>query len=154
MQMQDAGGKLAAFDVHHTKAGWAWEGFEGLRDLGDLETGRRRGQHSQAVPLDFLIQMHMAADHPAHVGVLPKHINELCTIGQVHRIHPGQAQGPGMMMQKHQGGVTTVYVQIDLQPRELGYVKIPPSLVWLMCVQCDKVIALVIEAVMVGRVRG
>ena len=87
--MQNAGGKLSALDVHYTKAGRAWEDFECLRDLGDLETGRWRGQHSQAVPLDFLIQMYMAADHPAHVGILPKHTNELCTIGQVHRIDPG-----------------------------------------------------------------
>ena len=125
--MQDTGGKLAAFDVHHTKARWTWEGFECLRDFGDLETGRRRGQHSQAVPLDFLIQMHMAADHPAHVGILLEHTNELCTIGQVHRIDPGQAQGPGMMMQKHQGGLTTMCVQIALQPRELGRVEVPPA---------------------------
>src|SRR5262245_54455717 len=68
VQMQNAGGKLSAFDVHHTKARRAWEGFEGLRDLGYLEAGRRRGQHSQAIPLDFLIQMDMAADHQAHVG--------------------------------------------------------------------------------------
>src|SRR5215831_10640196 len=98
--------------------------------------------------------MHMAADHPAHVGILPEHTNELYTIGQVHRIDPGQAQGPGMMMQKHQGGLTTMCVQIDLQPRELGRVEVPPSLAWLMRVKRDKVIALVIEAVMVGRVQG
>src|SRR5215510_10490599 len=59
-----------------------------------------------------------------------------------------------MMMQKHQCGLTTMGIQIDLQPRELGRVDVSPGLAWLMCVKCDKMIALVIEAVMVGRVQG
>src|SRR5215831_18717526 len=59
-----------------------------------------------------------------------------------------------MVMQKHQGGLTAVCVQIDLQPRELGCVKVPLSLTWLMRVKRDKMITLVIEAVMVGRVQS
>ena len=106
MQMQDTGGKLAAFDVHDTKAGWPREDFERLRHLGRLDTGCRRSQHGQAVSLYGLIQVHMTADHPAHVGILPEHIHEFCTIVQGHGIEPGQTQGPGMVMQKHDGGLT------------------------------------------------
>ena len=56
-----------------------------------------------------------------------------------------------MMMQKHQGGLTTVCLQIDLQPRELGSVKVPSGLAWLMCVKRDKVITLVAQFIRVCR---
>src|SRR5713101_7136915 len=99
--MQDASGKLATGEPDHTKTWWTWEGFARLRNLGHLETGRGSGQHRQTVPLDFLIQMHVATDHPAHLRILSEHTNKFRTIVQVHSIDPGQAQGPGMVMQKH-----------------------------------------------------
>ena len=62
--MENARGKLAAFDLDHTKARWTWECFAHLGDRGPLETGRGGSQHGQTFPLDSLIQMHMARHGP------------------------------------------------------------------------------------------
>jgi len=44
VQMQDAGGKLATFDLDHTKARWTWKGFARLGNLRVQREGERRWQ--------------------------------------------------------------------------------------------------------------
>ena len=106
--MQDACGKLAAFDIHDTKAGWPRKDFECLRHFGRLDTGRRRGQHGQAVSLYGLIQVYMTTDHPVHVRDIAGAQQQVLRHCAGNNIEPGQTQGPGMVMQKHDGGLTAL----------------------------------------------
>ena len=119
-------------------------------DLRQLDARGRRREHREAVAVDGVIQVDVAADEKTDVAVGGEACRQVVAVAEGHGVDPGVIDGPGVVVDEGDRGGGAVGGEVVLEPGELLRIEEAGSVAGVERVEDDELVACDVEAAVVG----